>query len=673
MPTLERLLFLHPPQAEYSLPPLGPACLIAYLKRRRPDWSHRFIDLNVDYVHWLLQPDQIATAHQTALRVFDGRRKQPGLSAKSLQEMQSYISTLSAVQDVQSAPLPLIHYLMDPQLIGDRETFEVAKNALGHMMHLHSITYGNVVANPSRLLWVVHGIEAWDSANLLDVLARPENDPYNTFLQDHGEFACELAQCDALCITVPYYEQMLGAFSAAAFAKRLRPELPILMGGSWITAIREGCLAAPELFDYVDAIIPFAGEVSLLEALQHLERGERLAGSDNVMAFHDGRVVFHEVSNFPRIEFLPVPDFDEYPLDRYLLPEPVLPFQITRGCYWGQCTFCTHHMAQGLGYSVAKTVSIGDKLAYLADRYKTNRFYFIDEAIPPAKLREIPEALRAHHLDILWMSECRLERSLTREAFDDLAATGCRLLLFGLETGSQRIMDMMKKGVRVEDAERCLRDCAEAGIDTSLFLMFGFPTETLEDVMATYHFIQRNQPWITTLGTSIFALTADSPIAADPVRFEVTLEDEVFRGVPLKEDLAYRSHVGLDHETASEVCKWFEQTEVYRSITRNRPFARRSHVLFTPSRRERERCGRTASRTLITAPEAARLTDLNTDLEAVTFRFSEMQEQRVQSGEPRQGKMREQFSAVDPLASDRKKNFFDILSTAQEYRTRLQA
>ena len=669
MRTLERLLFLHPPQAEYFLPPLGPACLIAFLKHHRPDWSHRFIDLNVDYVHWLLQPHQITRACQTALSAFERLRQQPRLHANTLQEMQSYISTLSAVQEVLNAPQPLVDYITDPRLVADRATFEVSKNALGHMMHLHSITYGHVVANPTRLLWVAHGIEAWDSAVLLDVLAQPEIDPYSAFLQDHADLSRELAQCDALCITVPYYEQMLGAFSAAAYAKRLRPELPVLIGGSWITAIREGCLVAPALFTYVDAIVPFAGEVSLLEALQRLERGERLAGSDNVMALHDGHVVFREASNFPRIEALPVPDFDDYALERYLLPEPVLPFQITRGCYWGQCTFCTHHMAQGLGYSVAQTASIGEKLAYLAERYQTHRFYFIDEAIPPAKLRDIPEALRAHHLDILWMSECRLERSLTSAAFDELAATGCRLLLFGLETGSQRIMDLMKKGVRLEDAERCLRDCAEAGIDTSLFLMFGFPTETMDDVLATYHFIERNRPWITTLGTSVFALTADSPIAADPARFDITLEEEVFRGVPLKEDLAYRTHRGLDHEAAVAVCKWFEQTEVYRSIIRDRPFARRSQVLFTPSKRERQRYGRTAPRTLIVAPEMAQLADLYTDLEAVKLRFPGVQSSAGTTPEPRPGKMREQFSPLEPLASGRGKSLFNILVTSQDQGT----
>lgn len=654
MGNMQRVLFIHPPQTDFFLPPLGPACLIAFLKQHRPDVSSGFLDLNVDYAHWLLEPAQIAAALQTCAADFDRLRQHASLDHQTLQELQAYIMTMQAAQDVLDAPRPLAAYLVDPDIVRDRQTYTTPKSAMGHVLHLHALTRGQVVANPDKMIWTEHGIAAWDSAPLLDTLANPEADPYTPFLSQHPALGREIHQCDVLCVSTLYYEQMLGAFSTAAFAKRLRPELPVLMGGSWITAIRHCCQEVPELFAYVDAIIPYAGEASLLEAIQRLDRGESLTGSANAMTLRDGRVVCQEVSNFPRIEHLPAPDFDAYALERYFLPAPVLPFQLTRGCYWGQCTFCTHHMAQGLGYSVSQTQAIGHKLAYLADRYQTNAFYFVDEAIPPAKLRDIPAAIREQQLELLWMSECRLERSLDRKAFDQLAASGCRLLLFGLETGSQRIMDLMKKGTKIPEAQRCIRDCAEAGIYTGLFLMFGFPTETIDDALATYRFVHANRPWIDNIGTSVFTLTAESPIAANPAAFGITVAAETFRGKPLKEDLAYHVSHGLQHEEAEQVVRWLEQTSTFRDLLQHCPFPRRSHAVFIPARHEGAQQQAALQRQHRIAPDCATLPTLHRDIDLLRQRFqvSNGTERLTANGTAQTGKMRQMFAGFDRLSSD---------------------
>jgi hypothetical protein len=330
----------------------------------------------------------------------------------------------------------------------------------------------------------------------------------------------------------------------------------------------------------------------------------------------------------------------------------VLPFQLTRGCYWGQCTFCTHHMAQGLGYSVAQTASIGDKLAYLVDRYQTSRFYFVDEAIPPAKLREIPTAIRDQQLALQWMSECRLERSLDRKAFDQLAASGCRLLLFGLETGSQRVMDLMKKGTKIPDAQRCVRDCAEAGIYTGLFLMFGFPTETIDDALETYRFVHANRPWIDNIGTSVFTLTAESPIAANPAAFGLTVKAESFRGRPLKEDLAYHVSHGLQHEEAEQVARWLEQTSTFRDILQRCPFPRRSHAVFVPTRHEGAQQQAALWRQHRVAPDCATLPTLHRDIDGLRQRFSVSpgSTHPATNGTAQPGKMHQMFAGVERLS-----------------------
>ena len=151
MHRIDRILYLHPPQAEFHLPPLGPACLMAFLKTQRPDWSHRFIDLNVDYVHWLIEPQQITDAMRTASEAFDRLRRSETMAPDTLHTMQAYITALHAARDVLTAPRRLAEYLVDPQIVRDRHSYNIPKRALSHMFLLHSLAAGASVPTDQGL------------------------------------------------------------------------------------------------------------------------------------------------------------------------------------------------------------------------------------------------------------------------------------------------------------------------------------------------------------------------------------------------------------------------------------------------------------------------------------------------------------------------------------------
>jgi radical SAM superfamily enzyme YgiQ (UPF0313 family) len=97
---------------------------------------------------------------------------------------------------------------------------------------------------------------------------------------------------------------------------------------------------------------------------------------------------------------------------------------------------------------------------------------------------------------IRWQAQAIVRPFMTRGVFDKLAASGCREMLFGIESGSQRVLDKMRKGFRIADAGRVVRDATRAGIDVVANFMFGFPGETEADFAATLAFVEKNARWI---------------------------------------------------------------------------------------------------------------------------------------------------------------------------------
>ena len=115
----------------------------------------------------------------------------------------------------------------------------------------------------------------------------------------------------------------------------------------------------------------------------------------------------------------------------------------------------------------------------------------------------------------------RFESTLTRDDVSAAYAAGCRMMRFGLESGSQRLLNRMGKGTTIEVMERILEWCSDAGMFTTCFMFFGFPGETKEDIDETLSFIRRNQARIGYLSFTQFRLERLSDVYRTPQQFGV--------------------------------------------------------------------------------------------------------------------------------------------------------
>jgi hypothetical protein len=230
----------------------------------------------------------------------------------------------------------------------------------------------------------------------------------------------------------------------------------------------------------------------------------------------------------------------------------VLPLIAAHGCYHGECAFCSVGYGAGKGFRPLTVEQVFGQIMALHRKYGVHHIFFADEAIPPRTMRGLSEALREADSPVNWCGCARFEAVLSEQLLEGMAAGGCRMLLFGLETGSERMIQHMVKGTRREIMSRVLHAGARAGIWNHTFFFFGFPTETMEDAQDTVNFVYEHQEVLHSGSPGVFVLERYAPIHTDPARYGVKRVIE-----KPDEDLAiyfdYEVESGMDEKLAQKI------------------------------------------------------------------------------------------------------------------------
>ncbi len=368
---------------------------------------------------------------------------------------------------------------------------------------------------------------------------------------------------DLVGISIPTQGQLLAGLTLAALIRDSGLRCHITTGGPHMTMLRERLTRVPALFDLIDSVVLFEGEIPLLRLAEALAVGGSLEGVPNLVYRAPGSVGTSsatEIRTNPALAFddLSVtqpeqrPDFDGLPLDRYLAPELVLPLATTHGCYHGRCAFCNVGYGGMPGYTPVPVEHILAQIQAAEEKHHCRNFFFVDEAITPHTIRMLSLALRARKKPINWAVAARFEKALTEELLAEAASSGCRMFLYGLESASQPIMDRMVKGTHVGEMSRILRAAAAQGIWNHTFFFFGFPGETLEHAQETVNFIYAHQNAIHSGSPGAFLLEIYSPACREPGTFGITqvYEDP---GRDLAIYFEYDVESGLDEMTANKL------------------------------------------------------------------------------------------------------------------------
>ncbi len=364
-----------------------------------------------------------------------------------------------------------------------------------------------------------------------------------------------------LAISVPFPGNMLGALQAAKYCKQHNPDIKIILGGGFVnTELR--ALKEPRLFEFIDYVCLDDGERPLLTLLENIQgQSDQLYRTYLLEA---GQVVFKTSTELHDIAQKEVgtPDYTGLPVDKYLsLCEMLNPMHriwsdgrwnkitIAHGCYWAKCSFCDISLDYIGHYDDAGADITLQRIKTLIAQTGQTGFHFVDEAAPPKALFALAIKLIEQDIVITWWGNIRFEKTFTPEKCQLLADSGCIAISGGLEVASDRLLDLMQKGVSVAQVARITKAFADAGVLVHAYLMYGFPSQTEQETVDALEYVRQlmQQGCIQSAYWHRFAATIHSPVGLNPEAYGIELianENVLFA----ENDINYIDSVQTDHE-----------------------------------------------------------------------------------------------------------------------------
>ena len=382
--------------------------------------------------------------------------------------------------------------------------------------------------------------------------------------------AVERHQPTVVLLSVPFPGAMYAALRIAQTIKKNHPQIATVLGGGFVnTELRE--LGEPRVFDYFDFVTLDAGERPLLALLEHLrgERGQsRLvrtfvrndAGAVQYVNMMEADIAFAEVGT---------PTWDGLPLDKYLsLLDMLNPMHrlwsdgrwnkltVAHGCYWKKCSFCDVSLDYIGRYEGASAAVLADRIDAIVAETGQTGFHFVDEAAPPKALKALSQELIARNTGISWWGNVRFEKTFTPELAELMADSGCIAISGGLEVASDRLLALMKKGVTVDQVARVTKAFSEAGILVHAYLMYGFPTQTVQDTVDALEYVRQLflNGCIQSGFFHRFSCTVHSPVGLNPEEYGIELPP-LPEGNFAKNDRPFIDPTGVDHDALGAALK----------------------------------------------------------------------------------------------------------------------
>ena len=500
-----RVALVYPPSCDPTAPYLSVPTLTAWLRTHGVDVLP--VDANLEGWEWLLDRTRLEAMAARIERRLDTLERARTLSHV---EQLEYAALWAARGDAADAPGAIddaLRVMRDPARFHDARAYATAVDVVDACQRIVSAAH-----HPLALDFVAYRTPF----SLLDADeiahdAAPDRDPFHGYFVD---LARRLRRdgVKLVGVSVAFPGQVQPAWSLAHTLRRYFPEAHVTVGGPALTQMLlrlEGERLSRAIAPFHTAVV-FEGEHALLELARAVERGEAPSGLVRGTTIED-------------MSILPPPDFEGLPLDRYLAPELVLPYDPTRGCYWGVCTFCHYGLAEvgTAKYRERPVATVLDHLAAMKRRHGARVFYFSQDVFAPRVATAIARGIVERGLDVRWGTDMRPERSLTPERCAELVAGGMLSAALGVESAAPRVLSLIDKGIPVEAVRGAVRSLAGAGVAVEAMCFSDFPTETYGEAMQTVRFVEDIGGDLSLFILGRFDLTHGSLVAQRPGEFGI--------------------------------------------------------------------------------------------------------------------------------------------------------
>ena len=374
----------------------------------------------------------------------------------------------------------------------------------------------------------------------------------------------EAVQPQLVCLSVPFPGNLYTSLRCGQWIKKHYPATKVVMGGGFAnTELRS--LSDPRVFEFYDFITLDDGEAPIEQLIGYVRGEKTLSELKRTFTLIDGVVTY--INNTACSDYkqgqVGTPDYSDFYLDQYISAiEVVNPMHslwsdgrwnkltMAHGCYWGKCTFCDISLDYIKNYEPITASLLADRMEQLIAQTGQNGFHFVDEAAPPALMKALAQEIIRRKLVVSWWANVRFEKSFTRDLCLLLKASGCIAVSGGLEVASDRLLQLINKGITVAQVARVNKNFTEAGIMVHAYLMYGFPTQTAQETIDSLEMVRQlfEAGILQSAYWHLFTMTAHSPVGLQPAAYKVKKVTEAV-GTFANNDIEHIDPTGADHES----------------------------------------------------------------------------------------------------------------------------
>lgn len=541
-----KVMLVFPPQSDVTMPGLALPCLTAALRNA----GHEVIqkDINLESFDSFLTRQYLEKSYEYICT----RRKDFIFSGTDPRELDRLIQKRQFLMDeVENAKM----VMRDPREFYDHTKYMKSIEILEDCLRFISLGFYR-----TQLTFYSY-VTAYSCNSTKQILEAVKNEYCNPYIDFYRENTIPYIISEApkvLGISIAMDSQVIPALTLAYMVKQTIKEIHIEIGGSYFTNFEENLKDNYELFSLFDSVILNEGETAITDLVNCLEKGLPLSNVPNLIYKDGEQIIANDNMYVENIKELLTPDFDGLPLTKYFSPELMLPLYSSKGCYWRKCTFCSFCFTSGSKYRIRPEKKVIEDIKKLKNKYNCSSFVFVDDAISPACMENLADEILKSGESINWFSFARFEKNLDYDLCNKLSKAGCRVLTFGFESACDRVLKMIDKGTDVNTMREILKTSSKAGIVNYVSLIFGFPSETIDETKETIQFILDNIDNIHWIRSGHFSLIKHSLVQQTPDNYKIrTMSQKPDFDLSLAYD--YEVVEGITQKEAQDVAVLFDK------------------------------------------------------------------------------------------------------------------
>ena len=515
-----RVALVYPPTCDPTAPYLAVPMLTGFLRANGVEVLP--IDANIEAFDQLLSPGSLAGLRDRLEGRLAQLDRQPTLAHAEQLEYAALVRARAEAKAVPEGIARAKDTLRDEAAFHDPDAYACAVATIDAALRVVSATY-----HPLHLDFTAYrtpfGLTTMDE---VDRAGSAAADPFDDYVTNTLVPRLREAKVDVVGLSVCFPGQLQPAYAFALKIKRALPDVHVTCGGPGITQmmIRLSGQRLAKALGPFDSACVFEGEHTLLGLVRALEEERPLRECANVVV-RDRLLGARWLAGhgMEDLKVLPSPDFDGLPLSLYLAPRLVLPYDPTRGCYWGKCTFCHYGLAEvGTAiYREREVAAITEHLRALSEKHGTKYFYLSQDSVAPKTIVKLSQAIIDSGLHIRWATDLKPEKYLTQERAETLRKAGAVACALGVESGSPRVLKLIDKGAPIEVVHDVMGHLSRAGIAAEAMCFTEFPTETHDEAISTLDFLDDHRDQLAVYIVGEFGLTHGSLVAQEPSRFGI--------------------------------------------------------------------------------------------------------------------------------------------------------